>query len=159
MTNITWDEAADFCGWAGGSLPTEAQWEYAARAGSSSARYGPLDNIGWYSDNSAIREPGVYIRAINEPAQKLPNLFGTYDMLGNAMEWVADWYDPDYYSYGTKIDPPGPSGTGLRVYRGACSDNKLLDVRVSYRNGLDPERRIYIFGFRCTWAAPIQSSQ
>jgi len=159
MTNVTWEEASDFCKWAGGRLPTEAQWEYAARGGNESLRYGSLSDIAWHSDNSAVREIGVYIRAIHEPAQKLPNSFGLSDMLGNAMEWVGDWYDPGYYSYGPTTDPPGPASTGLRVFRGACSDNKPADVRVSYRHGLDPQRRIYIFGFRCVWDTPNLTSQ
>jgi formylglycine-generating enzyme required for sulfatase activity len=83
MVNITWNDGEAYCRWSGGRLPTEAEWEYAARGGSTEARYGDLGQIAWYSENSGGRT--------HEVAQKQANRFGLYDMLGNVWEWVNDW--------------------------------------------------------------------
>jgi formylglycine-generating enzyme required for sulfatase activity len=74
IVNVDWNDATAFCGWAGGRLPTEAEWEYAARAGSTEARYGPIDEVAWYSNNSG--------RKTHEVAQKRANGFGLFDITG-----------------------------------------------------------------------------
>ena len=79
-------------------LPTEAEWEYAARAGSTGEAYGPLDDIAWYGGNGSHTTHPV--------GQKLPNAFGLYDMLGNVWQWCQDWFGP--YSSEPAIDPQGP---------------------------------------------------
>src|SRR5262249_14805757 len=91
MVNVSWAESVAFCTWAdeGGRLPTEAEWEYAARAGSVAARYGKVDEIGWHAGNS-----GGKVHAVG---QKLPNDWKLYDMLGNAWEWADDSYDGKWY--------------------------------------------------------------
>jgi formylglycine-generating enzyme required for sulfatase activity len=91
-------------------LPTEAEWEYAARAGTTAPRYGDLDSIAWFNKNSGEETHPV--------GEKLPNKFGLYDMLGNVMEWCQDWYDKKYYKNSPVTDPMGPTDGKYRVVRG-----------------------------------------
>src|SRR5215472_804266 len=108
IVNVTWAEADSFCQWAGGELPTEAQWEYAARAGAERDPYGSLDDIAWTASNSGrvpidadslfkadkLHYEATLIANGNRPhdvGTKQPNGFGLYDMIGNACEWTADW--------------------------------------------------------------------
>jgi formylglycine-generating enzyme required for sulfatase activity len=97
--STTWDDALSYCQTVGMRLPTEAEWEYAARAGTTTPRYGELKDIAWYCENS-----GQQVHPVGE---KIPNAWGFYDMLGNVAEWVADWY-ADRYPRGSVIDPQGP---------------------------------------------------
>ena len=96
-------------------LPTEAEWEYAARAGTTTRYYSgdsesDLDAIAWYSANSERRTHAV--------GEKAPNAFGLYDMSGNVWEWCQDWHARDYYSRAPSVDPQGPAHGTLRVLRG-----------------------------------------
>jgi formylglycine-generating enzyme required for sulfatase activity len=166
IVNVTWDEARDYCAWVGSRLPTEAEWEYAARAGTNEARYGPLDDIAWYADNSGrerldsarIRrdDPGNYAQRLDETGdvmhdvgQKRPNGFGLSDILGNAWEWVGDWYDPNYYVHSPSADPPGPADGMVHVLRGGAWSVTPDMVRVSFRNKINAAYRNVNFGFRC----------
>jgi formylglycine-generating enzyme required for sulfatase activity len=88
-------------------LPTEAEWEYAARAGTTGATYGPLNDIAWYGKNSN--------EETHQVGGKKPNAWGLYDMLGNVREWVSDTWNPGYYATSPVEDPPGgPVGYGER---------------------------------------------
>jgi len=169
IVDVTWDEAHDYCMWAGGRLPTEAEWEYAARGGSTEARYGPLDDVAWYADNSGKRRwnsTEMYKDAqknaerilqwnkdngngMHEVAQKRPNRFGLFDTLGNVWEWVNDWYDENYYRKSPSQDPTGsPSGTS-RGLRGGNWASPPRTVRVSHRGWGGPGVRYVYIGFRC----------
>jgi formylglycine-generating enzyme required for sulfatase activity len=141
IVDVTWDDGQAYCNWAGGRLPTEAEWEYAARAGSTEARYGPLDDVAWYSDNSGGKT--------HEVGKKRANGFGLYDVLGNVWEWVNDWHDEKYYQDSPAQDPTGPASGQFRVLRGGSWYNKPRDARVSGRHRTLPDLRLDNFGFRC----------
>jgi formylglycine-generating enzyme required for sulfatase activity len=168
MYFVSWDDATEFCRKlnvlerAAGrlpagyeyDLPTEAQWEYAARAGTSGATYAePLDAIGWYAANSADGYQGkgfkVASGATGGPravAGKRPNNWGLYDMAGNVWQWCRDWYGP--YPSGKVTEPTGPtSGTG-RVNRGGSFGSGAGDERSASRaNNPQAEASAYR-GFR-----------
>ncbi len=147
MVNVSWEDAQAYCGGTGGRLPTEAEWEYAARGGSTQARYGPIDEIAWYVKNSG--------EGIHEVAQKRPNSFGLYDLLGNVWEWVDDWYGGTYYHGSPAIDPKGPSSGADRVLRGGSWVSYPKDVRVSVRGKTKRESGNPGTGFRCVWETAV----
>ena len=124
-------------------LLTEAEWEYAARAGTTAARYGDLDQVAWYDGNSGGKTHPV--------AQKAPNAWGLYDMLGNVWEWCSDWYG-EYKE--EKNDPTGPASGESKVLRGGSWLSNPRRVRVSDRNVLVPSDRIDNVGFRCSGELP-----
>ncbi|ACF47375.1 protein of unknown function DUF323 (plasmid) [Prosthecochloris aestuarii DSM 271] len=128
-------------------LPTEAEWEYAARAGSSSTYHfgddkGMVGQYGWYLDNSSERTHPV--------AQKRPNQWGLYDMHGNVWEWVQDWYDENYYRNSPMNDPKGPSSGRARVHRGGSWYVAAGNLRSACRSRLifSPGSRYDDLGFR-----------
>ncbi len=121
-------------------LPTEAEWEYAARAGTAEDRYGGLDEIAWYSGNSDDRT--------HLAGRKAANAWGLHDMLGNVWEWVADWYDSAYYSRSPRTDPQGPVAGSYRVVRGGSWMYGARYVRAAGRGRSDPDGRAAHVGFR-----------
>jgi len=140
VERITWDDARAYCEAVGLRLPTEAEWEYAARGGTEAARYGELDEIAWYDKNS-----GSKTRRVGE---KKANAYGLHDMLGNVYEWCSDWYGD--YSAEAVSDPKGPPSGEYRIVRGGSWVLDPRFVRVSYRIRLVPSNHDDYFGVRCT---------
>ena len=135
VESISWDECREFCEALGKSdgkkyrLPTEAEWEYACRAGSTTPfHFGDdskqLGAYAWYSDNTGPRTNPVGV--------KPPNAWGLYDMHGNVWEWCADWHGP--YPEGDSTDPQGPDAGEARVLRGGSWKNSPWECRSAYRH-------------------------
>jgi len=163
---VTWDEAHEFCEWSGGRLPTEAEWEYAARAGASAPRYGNLDDIAWFggnSGNSPIDTSSLWASDRQHYAQRLyangngphpvgrkkANAWHLYDTLGNVWSWVADWYSDGAYQQSAAADPQGPFSGTMRALRGGSWFFNPRSIRVSNRFKYAPNLRVFEFGCRC----------
>jgi formylglycine-generating enzyme required for sulfatase activity len=149
VVRVTWDEAQAYCEWAGGRLPTEAQWEYAARGGQDGLKY-PWGNEITPAD---ANYKGSKWKGSSPVRTYPPNRWGLYDMAGNVWEWVADSYDEDYYA----TPPPGspaqnpraPQSGKVRVLRGGSFDVAARYLRAAARLRLAPHDRGKYFGFRC----------
>jgi len=163
---VTWSEARDFCVWAQMTLPSEAQWEYAARSGDRNATYGDLENTAWYGDNSGRKKLDamqvfrdqnkqfgeVLFNNGNGPhpvGMKQSNRNGLFDVLGNVWEWTTDWFSPDYYRSGAVVDPTGPLGGESKILRGGSWSTYASGVRLSARDRQSPDVRMSDIGFRC----------
>jgi formylglycine-generating enzyme required for sulfatase activity len=147
--NVTWHDAKAFCEKSGYALPTEAEWEYAARGGSITPwSFGgdekQLGNYAWYSDNSKD--------SVQPVGRKLPNPLGLYDMHGNVWEWVADCYDENAYKNRPEL-LVDPIVSGSCQYRGLRGGSAWFgfprDLRSAVRAGNEPELRSDVIGFRC----------
>ena len=147
MAQVSFDDTAQFFAKLNAAndgfryrLPTEAEWEYAARAKSKEAMYGDMDATGWNALNSGYAAQPV--------GKKEPNDFGLFDMLGNVWEWTADWYGADTYAKSAKEDPTGPEKGTLKILRGGSFNTQGMIYRVTYRITAPPGTRSEEYGFR-----------
>ncbi len=154
VIRVSWHNAKAYCEWRQARLPTEAEWEKAARGGLEGVEYPWGDNAPVCeldADNGANFE-GCALGDTMEIGSFSPNGYGLYDMAGNAWEWVADWYDADYYSTLPEDvrNPLGPDAGGYRVLRGGSWSSDRNDlVRAAYRNWAPASIWLFGFGFRC----------
>ncbi|MDA1050999.1 MAG: formylglycine-generating enzyme family protein [Planctomycetota bacterium] len=189
VEQVSWDDTQEFITKLNSAvpglalrLPTEAEWEYACRAGTTEATYaGPieilgannapiLDAIAWYGGNSGVefdRDDGSdsskwpdkqhahKMAGTRKVAQKLPNRWGFFDMLGNIWEWCQDWYDSEAYRSSASTDPTGPDQGLHRVLRGGSWGSNARFVRSAFRDHLDPGYRDDFIGFRCAQVQEI----
>jgi formylglycine-generating enzyme required for sulfatase activity len=149
VVRVTWDEAQAYCKWADGQLPTEAQWEYAARGGKDGLKYPWGNEITPENANYA----GSKWKGTS-PVRTYPaNASGLYDMAGNVWEWVADWYDENHYASLSPDkpteDPRGPQSGKVRVLRGGSFYIDSRYLRVAGRGRSEPDGRYGYIGFRC----------
>jgi eukaryotic-like serine/threonine-protein kinase len=149
MVNVTWEDAGSFCGWSGGRLPTEAEWEYAARGGRQGAIY-PWGNTISHEQANYEGVQGNDQWVNTSPAGSFAaNGFGLHDMAGNVWEWMADWYGESYYAGLPSVDPKGPPSGTSRVVRGGSGLTNARTLRASARPWLGPTERYNALGFRC----------
>jgi formylglycine-generating enzyme required for sulfatase activity len=171
VSGVTWDQARDYAAWAGGRLPTEAEWEKACRGGSEI----PEDpSVGWGQKKANDQVDRPYPWGKEDPTKEDPtekkrgNFWGTglgtwsavgsypsgaspygaLDMAGNVWEWTADWYDSKYYADSPRENPPGPAKGDLRVLRGGSFDIGADGVRCAVRNNPYPDYWFDLVGFR-----------
>lgn len=149
IVNVTWFDASAYAAWAGAALPTEAQWEKAAR-GTDGRTFVWGNN---FTKSTCHTSDGKTVAVGLFPNGASP--YGAMDMAGNVWEWCADWYDPDYYADAPLHNPPGPATGTVRVLRGGSWGFNVSDFfRVTYRNRCLPECKYGDYGFRCVVPAP-----
>ncbi len=158
VSNVSWNEAQEFIRKLSQRtgkayrLPTEAEWEYAARSGGKDEKWAgtasekELGDYAWYYNNSTFKSHPVGL--------KKPNGLGLYDMTGNVWEWMSDWYDDGFYARSPKDQPQGAATGGARSLRGGYWGDLSSFVRVTRRIGLPPSTRTGSHGFRLVLSAP-----
>jgi len=152
VENVSWNNAQTFIEKLNHSsgkryrLPTEAEWEYAARSGGKKEKWAgtssesSLGEYAWYDANAGGKTHPV--------GQKKPNGLGLYDMTGNVWEWCSDWYGGKYYGESVRVDPEGPFSGSYRVFRGGSWNSGAAATRAAVRGRRDPDYRYYGLGFR-----------
>lgn len=156
MYYVSWNEAQEFVRKLSELtgkkyvLPTEAQWEYAARGGAKSKGYkysgsNTISDVAWYGEDYNTGSTHLV-------GKKLSNELGIYDMSGNVGEWCSDWFHSNYYANSPQTNPTGSASGSLRVYRGGSWDSDGGSCRVSIRDGGGPDGRYINLGFRVALA-------
>ncbi|MGI8485280.1 MAG: formylglycine-generating enzyme family protein [Thermomicrobiales bacterium] len=161
VVHVSWNDAIAFCDWDGSRLPTEAEWEYAARGGTSSTHFSWGDDLipngkhrmNVWQGTFPTKNTGGDGHKGTAPARSYqPNEFGLYNMTGNVWEWCADWFDPGYYAVSPSENSPGPDVGSARVMRGGsylCHRSYCNRYRVDSRSSNTPDSSAGNIGFRC----------
>ncbi len=145
VVGVSWSDAVEYTGWCGKRLPTEAEWEYAARGGLVGMNYPNGDTLHPSDGNYTKSGKGGPVAAGSYPS----NGYGLHDMQGNVVEWVSDYYAADYYASSPSANPRGPESGRFRVIRGGGWHSGPYCNRVYYRNALPANWVDFNVGFRC----------